>query len=58
VVSYGSRWKEFCKILHEVEWEILMSAEKMLLTLYMQTYRHIAAFNPNITSVAVNSNGQ
>jgi hypothetical protein len=35
-----------------------MSAEKMLLTLYMQTYRHIAAFNPNITSVAVNSNGQ
>jgi len=35
-----------------------MSAETMLLKLYMQTYRHFAALNPNIISVAVNSNGQ
>jgi hypothetical protein len=35
-----------------------MSENKMLLTLYMKTYLQLAALNPNITSAAVNSNGQ
>lgn len=47
VVPYGSCWTEFCEILHEVGRGILMSAETMLLT-----YRHFAALNPNINSVA------
>jgi len=58
VVSYGSRWTEFCEILHEVWRGVLMSADTVLLTLYITTYRHFVALTPNISLVAVNSNGE